>query len=170
MGRCGRWAALVVAIAGALWPLACSQHHKIAPPVSRAPVVRVRLLSQQNQITLRATMPPMIKSASEPAALKVDVAPNSDVTLELIDNQWRIGNVAIPGEGELTLWPGEDGSVSVNGKAYRGRYRFVPVGMNSFDVVNDVSIDGYLKSVVSKELLHGWNEETYRAQAIVARP
>src|SRR4029453_17087778 len=47
--------------------------------------------------------------------------------------------------------------------------RFVPGGNGSFDVVNDVDIDGYLKSVVSKELLRHWHDEAYRAQAIVAR-
>ncbi|MEO6435930.1 MAG: SpoIID/LytB domain-containing protein, partial [Tepidisphaeraceae bacterium] len=54
-------------------------------------------------------------------------------------------------------------------KLYRGRYRFVPIGGNRFDVVNDVDVDSYLKGVLARELLRGWNEETYRAQAIVAR-
>jgi stage II sporulation protein D len=36
-------------------------------------------------------------------------------------------------------------------------------------VINDVDVDSYLCSVVSKEMLPGWHEESYKAQAIVAR-
>jgi hypothetical protein len=38
-----------------------------------------------------------------------------------------------------------------------------------FDVINDVDVDGYLKSVVPKEMLPDWTVEAYKAQAIVAR-
>ena len=52
---------------------------------------------------------------------------------------------------------------------HRGQYRLVPSSGNRFDVINDVELDDYLKSVVSAELYANWQENTYRAQAIVAR-
>ena len=35
--------------------------------------------------------------------------------------------------------------------------------------MNDVDVDGYLKSVIPVELYTAWEEETYKAQAIAAR-
>jgi stage II sporulation protein D len=43
------------------------------------------------------------------------------------------------------------------------------VSPQTFDVVNDVDVDGYLKGVLTKELYPSWDIETYKAQAIVAR-
>jgi stage II sporulation protein D len=45
----------------------------------------------------------------------------------------------------------------------------VPSGTSTFDVINDVDVDDYLKGVLARELRRGWDEEAYRAQAIVAR-
>src|SRR6185437_1537535 len=38
-----------------------------------------------------------------------------------------------------------------------------------FDVINDVDVDGYLMSVVPREMFPQWPLEAYKAQAIVAR-
>lgn len=170
MGRLGRWAALAVLAAGMLhWPLACSQQHNPPPPPATAPRVRVRLLAAQEQVVLRGSLSPTVKTETETAILRVNLPPQSDVSLTLVENTWQIGGVTVPGHGELTLWQSEDATVSVAGKMYRGSFRFVPTGANTFDVVNDVDIDGYLKSVVRREMLSRWGEETYKAQAIVAR-
>src|SRR5205085_8957185 len=53
--------------------------------------------------------------------------------------------------------------------AYRGKFRFIPVGGTRFDVINELDVDAYLASVVSKEMLVGWHDEAYKAQAVVAR-
>ena len=76
---------------------------------------------------------------------------------------------AVLGSGELTILPAAEGLVSINKLPYRGRYRLVPLSGSKFDVVNDVDIESYLCGVLPKELLPNWHEETYRAQAIVAR-
>ena len=174
-GRIGRWAALVAAVAIVLLiaiPLSCTRQHPPPPPATNAPIVRVRLLAAQDRATLRVSAIPTIKTASEMTALRLNMAFGTDATVVLRPDGWEISGVAVPGRGELTIWPSEDASVSVNGKAYRGKFRFVPVGganTTVFDIVNDVDIDSYLKGVLAEELLSRWNEETYRAQAIVAR-
>jgi stage II sporulation protein D len=169
MGRFGRWAALAVAAWMLLsWPLACSEQHIPPPPRPDAPIVRVRLLAARDEVKLRATTAPTIKAESETAPLKLNL-PDEQVSLRLLDSRWRIGNATVPGEGELTIWQGDEASVYIDGNAYRGRFRCVPTGGDTFDVVNDVDVESYLKSVVPRELLHGWDEETYKAQAIIAR-
>ena len=173
-GRTGRWATLV-AVAMLLIvaaPFACTQRRKPAAPPPNTPIVRVRLHAQQEKATLRVSALPTVKTESEMTALRLNMAFDSDATVVLTPNGWQISGVRVPGKGELTIWPSEDASVAVNGKPYRGKFRFVPVGgasATTFDIVNDVDIDSYLKGVLARELLRNWNEETYRAQAIVAR-
>jgi stage II sporulation protein D len=178
--RLGRWATLaavgVIAwIAIALAPLSCTRQRTPAPPAETTPVVRVRLLANQDRATLRVSSIPTVKAASEIAALRLNMNFGVDVAVTLTPTgQWQIGGVTVPGSGELTVWPSQAGSVAVNGKPYRGSFRFVPVtptapAVAAFDVVNDVDIDSYLKGVLARELLRGWNAETYYAQAIVAR-
>jgi stage II sporulation protein D len=81
---------------------------------------------------------------------------------------WQIGSARLP-RSELTITPASDGSVSISKHFYHGTYRFVPVGPDRFDVVNDVDVESYLRGVLRQELLPDWAEETYKAQAIVAR-
>ena len=176
-GRIARRAALVVAaavlwIAAAAGPLSCTRQKQPAAPPPNAPVVRVRLHAAVEQATLRVDALPTVKTESEMTALRLNMAFGTDATVVLTANGWEISGARVPGRGELTIWPSEDASVSVNGRAYHGKFRLVPVGgagATTFDVVNDVDIDNYLKGVLARELLRGWNEETYRAQAIVAR-
>jgi len=173
MGRLGRWATLVAVMAAGMLlvisPLACAPRHKPSPPSASTPIVRVRLLVARDNVAIRAALAPTVRAFSEKQALRVNLPGTSDVALTLKDNRWLIGGVPIPGGGVLTMWQADDGTVSINGRTYRGRFRFIPAGGNTFDVVNDVDIDGYVKSVVPRELLKSWGEEAYKAQAIVAR-
>ena len=159
----------VVTLLALLWPLGCGRKDR-ARPMEGGPIVRVRLLQDQRQVTLTATRSPTLFPNS-PRAQKLDLPTAAAIPVRMTETGWRVGNEAIDNAGELTLQGDGDGSLAVNGVAYRGRYRFVPVasGNGQFDVVNDVDIDGYLKGVLSRELLANWHEEAYRAQAIVAR-
>ena len=160
-----------------LWPMGCGRKDG-ARSSQGVPIVRVRLLQDQHLVTLTATRPPTaFPDSSHPRPL--DLPRNRPVPVRLTAAGWVVGEENIgggdgasaAGPGTLSLRPDGDGSVSINGAAYRGRYRFVPVagGNGAFDVVNDVDVDGYLKSVVSKEVLRHWHPEAFRAQAIVAR-
>lgn len=139
-----------------------------APQSAQMPVVRVKLLPDQKRVTLTAQQPPLVRVASERSPMRLNVAPGTPLTLARTASGWSLGNVNV-GAGELIIIPAADGSVAINGKSYRGEYRFVPTGAGEFDVVNHVHIDGYLKSVVPREMFPNWDQEAYKAQAIVAR-
>lgn len=152
-------------------PLACSPLSSEPPVPSHSmvvqpsvPVVRVRLLEGQSAVAVRATTPPVFRVNQ--AIVNLTLPPSgAQVTLE--PTGWRIGN-AVVGAGELTIEPAVVGSVSINNAAYRGTYRLVANG-GKIDVINDVTIDDYLKGVVAKEMLANWHPEAYKAQAIIAR-
>ncbi|HEV2295141.1 MAG TPA: SpoIID/LytB domain-containing protein [Tepidisphaeraceae bacterium] len=139
-----------------------------APKSPQGPIVRVKLLPDQKQITLTASQPPLVRVAAESSPRRLNATPGVPVTLARTDSGWLLDQNAV-GPGELTIIPAGDGSVTINGKAYRGRYRFVPTGGGQFDVINDVDIDSYLKSVVPREMFPNWDPQAYKAQAIVAR-
>lgn len=146
------------------------------------PVVRVRLLSDQTSVRIGAssnpgfkiTPPGQVKNSQVAAATNTG-SPESiiamagkTINVRLSPTGWVLGGSPV-NSGVLHLISHPDGSLSLNGKYYRGNFRLVPTSAGKFDVVNDVEIDAYLKSVVSKELLKDWHPEAFRAQAIVAR-
>jgi len=152
--------------ASAIFFPGCSQTpiHTIVPPGT--PLVRVCLLEKRVRVDLSATQSPTIQVGnSAPTAIELG---GSTVPVALTASGWKIGETPV-GAGELRINPASEGSVSIEGHAYRGRYRLVPRPGGKFDVINDVDVDGYLMGVVAKEMFPDWHEEAYRAQAIVAR-
>lgn len=148
--------------------LACSRENPaMLSDAAGVPLVRVRLLQSQQSVTLTAGRPPTVRTGADGTSHPLQF-PNAPVKVSLEPSGWRIGSVMLSA-GELTVLPSVDGSVAVNGQSYRGQYRFVPVSADRFDVINDVDIESYLKSVVSKEMLRLWDAESYKAQAIAAR-
>ncbi len=160
----------VFALLALLLPLlslpSCTQSHPAYTFNPAAPQVRVCLLEKQQKIMLSATQPPLIRIGSESPGRRLNIPTRSSVAIQLTTRGWQIGNIPLDG-GVLTIVPASDGSVSINGKNYHGKYRLVPVA-DGFDVVNDVDIDSYLKGVLASELLKSWLLETYKAQAITA--
>ncbi|HEX4794055.1 MAG TPA: SpoIID/LytB domain-containing protein [Humisphaera sp.] len=154
-------------------PISCSQgcnHNN--PELGTAPLgtpsVRVLVRENVTQAAITATQPPNMRIGGS-AARPVNLARGASVNVTLRPSGWTIGT-AVLGAGELILEPSVEGSLRVDGQAYRGRLRFVPMGgPGKFDVINDVDVDGYVMSVVPKEMFPQWHPEAYRAQAIVAR-
>jgi len=136
------------------------------PPV--APTVRVLLLERQSSIQLAAMQPPVITTENPPGPRRLDLPSGAPATVALASGAWSINGMPV-GAGSLTIDPATDGSVTVNGHQYHGGYRLVPTTTSTFDVVNDVNVDDYLKSVLSSELPPKWLDETYKAQAVAAR-
>lgn len=132
-----------------------------------APVVRVRLAEKVSDVRLASTAPAVYRAGDQNDNKRLAL-PDGGIAVRLQAGYWHIGNVRM-GPGVLTIQPSQVGSVSVNGRSYRGQYRFVPVSSDAFDVINDVGVEGYLMSVVPRELPRGWSLETYKAQAIVSR-
>jgi stage II sporulation protein D len=155
----------------AILPLACSQgcnpnqYSSVVP--AGTPVVRVLVRENVPQATLSATEPPTIRSAG--GERPINLSHGSSAVVSLTPSGWKIGSASLS-SGELIIEPAKDGTVKIDGHAYRGKLRFVATALSGhFDVVNDVDVDGYLMSVVPKEMFPQWHPEAYRAQAIVAR-
>ncbi len=159
---------LALLLAGLFLPGGCTQTLTQPRLDGTVPIVRVRVFEDLTDATLTASHPPTVTVSSSSIVRRLNIAAGAPVSITYAGGSWKIGNADV-GAGVLTLVPAYDGTVQINGIAHRGQYRLVPTSGNRFDVVNDVDIDGYLKSVVSKELYARWHPETYRAQAIVAR-
>jgi stage II sporulation protein D len=140
------------------------------------PIVRVRLLTSLDAVTVIASEPPVYRTESDPTPRVLGLPKGVPIVVKLNSAGWQVGGTTL-GSGKLTIQPTVEGSVSVQvaGPAdnkprnYRGLYKFVPVSAGKFDVVNEVDIDGYLAGVLPRELLRTWHEETYRAMAIACR-
>ena len=157
-----------------LYPLGCSS--AIDPSVSfgNAPRIRVRLIASADTITLSCGVPPLYQLSNQTTAQPLNSPKNAVFTLSLTPQGWMAGNANLGGTQGTTLHlqPDHDGSVSINGVAYRGKFRFIPVGGVGglkFDVINELDLDSYLTGVIAKEMPGGWHEQAYMAQAIVAR-
>ncbi len=78
----------------------------------------------------------------------------------------------LSGESDLPaeLWFETPGGqpVSVQGRLYDGRLRLVRQA-GSYTVVNHLSLERYIASVVGSEMPSSWNIEALRAQAVAAR-
>jgi stage II sporulation protein D len=157
-----------------LWMLAALLAGCIPPASSVGPagpneqIIRVRLVAGAAQVDLSAAGSPRLAIEGDPNQRRLLFPATGMVPVFRTAGGWRIGAVAIPGT-TLKLWPAENGTLSVNGSAYRGDLRLVPNDDGTFDVINAVQIDDYLKGVLARELYRDWPMETYRAQAVVAR-
>ena len=153
-------------------PISCSQgcnhnNQELGTAPLGTPSVRVLVRENVTQVAITATEPPNVRIGGS-AARPVNIARGASVNVTLRPSGWTIGT-AVLGAGELILEPSVEGSLRVDGQAYRGRLRFVRRPPGKFDVINDVDVDGYVMSVVPKEMFPQWHPEAYRAQAIVAR-
>jgi stage II sporulation protein D len=168
IGRVGLLGALLIGLV-LMVPGGCQPPRRtVEPPKMSPPIVRVRLLEAQESVTLTATAPSTARAGAGDAARRVELPLNTEISIRLLDDGWRVGETPL-GSGELVVLPGADGSVSFGGRAYRGHYRLVPAGRGTFDLVNHVDIDSYLKSVIPREMFPNWHDEAYKAQAIAAR-
>ena len=86
------------------------------------------------------------------------------------------GDIAIESKGEiiplntdiLVLRPDSDGFVSTKGKWYRGKLLIKNI-KGSLTVINDLSVEEYIRGVVPSEMPSSWEYEALKAQAIAAR-
>src|SRR4051812_17491960 len=148
-----------------LLPIGCRQS-----PVALEgePTVRVCLLQNVDHVNVTSNSQVVARSAAEPEARRLNFPNGAAVPIALAAEGWHVGNIVLGG-GELTIQPAYDGAVTLDGRPYRGGYRFVPVAPGKFDVINDVKLESYLKGVLPGELPAAWNVEAYKAQAITAR-
>src|SRR4051794_30797072 len=117
MSTLGQRAALLF-VALLLWPLGCTQQNVRPSANEQAPVVRVRVLENQQSVTLSAPHPPRARLSSQGQVRRLNFANSgSGVPLPLnTAGAWQIGPATL-GPGELLIAPAADGTVRVNGKA-----------------------------------------------------
>jgi len=137
------------------------------PPALGTPIVRVRLIQDTSKVTLAATGSPLIRTTAG-SARHIDLPSHPAVPLTLDAAGWKIGSATLP-PVELIIEPDQESVLSVNSQRYRGSFHFIPATSSTFDVVNYVDVDAYLKGVLAKEMLPDFGAEAYKAQAIVAR-
>lgn len=149
-----------------LLPAGCISRHRAGS--EGVPIIRVRLAAATDQVAFSSNQSAVFTSTGDGNARKLSFSAAQPVPVMLQGNAWRVGNVSLP-PGELNVAPDVDGSLLVNGSAYRGQFKLVPSGDGKFDVVNHVDTESYLQGVLASELFKDWNIEAYKAQAIVAR-
>lgn len=149
-------------------PAGCTQRAQQAAVPTGVPTIRVRLLEAQDSVKVASTQSVAFREAPGVSPRPLNVPRKQEFVVLRTRSGWRVGDQPVDAN-ELTLLPVSGGILSINGKPYRGDCRLVPVGPGTFDVVNDVDLEGYLKGVIAKELYRDWHEEAYKAQCIVAR-
>ncbi len=80
------------------------------------------------------------------------------------------GGVSVTGKKawQIEVRPQAGGMVYIRDRWYRGKVRLVR-SSEGMTVVNDVSLDDYLTSVVGKEMYTTWPQEALKAQAVASR-
>ena len=70
---------------------------------------------------------------------------------------------------EIIILPTDDGTLSLNGKPYRGKLIIRRGAGGKMDVINIVRVETYLYGVVPREMSPQWSLEALKAQAVVSR-
>lgn len=133
-----------------------------------AATLRVLVVQNADRVELLAARGSITLQLRDGRSNSFTLRPGMPVTVARSHDGWMVGARNLGG-GELLALGSEPGAVAVEGRGYRGRLRFIPIGDARFDVVNDVDTEDYLRSVTSRELLPGWHLEAYKAQTVAAR-
>lgn len=167
-----------------------------APPVPPKPVfeerpavpsdepdVRIRIAALRSAApAVRLTNPSgtlvMHAAGAAPRSLRAPVvvkqSPTGWTVTEGVSTR-RTSTLEVAGRAPVEFHPpaSKGGVVGFDGTDWPGPVRIVPVAdadaPGALDLVVDVSLERYLPGVLAKELIRGWDEETFRAQAIAAR-
>ena len=78
------------------------------------------------------------------------------------------GNIYLLNTDAVVLRPDKDGFVSTKGRWYRGKLLIKNIN-GKLTVINDISLEDYIKGVVPSEMPSSWEIEALKAQAIAAR-
>jgi len=82
------------------------------------------------------------------------------------------GHILIDGKDSETNWLNvipKKTMMKLNGKPFRGKVEIAIDEDNLLVVVNELSIEDYVKGVINHEISSAWNIEAVKSQAIVAR-
>lgn len=150
--------------------LGCSKS-TVKTELVETPVVRVRLLASVESVRLTAGGAQQVMIGSSVADASQLTGRTFEVMVEQNGDEeaiWKVAQTRLT-SGEMVITPESAGTLALGGRRYRGSLRLVAVGVGKFDVINDLTIDDYLKGVVPREMPAGWSLESLKAQATVAR-
>ena len=133
--------------------------------LGKAPIAKVRVLiaDARPSVKLASTVPFSVTDG----AGTVTPIPAGEIVLKpdlkvVVEGK----RVALP--GPLAFLPGKGGTLSLDGKGYRGELR-VTATQKSLQVIDVVGLDAYLLGVVPGEMPKEWPAAALQAQAVAAR-
>ena len=156
--------ALSLCVVAFLFAQSCTEQTEPAPPPNN-PRIRVLILENAPVAEVSADSPVQVWLDSASAARVVRLG--NSAHLSRPGGVWQLNSTTL-GSGILSIQPIGD-SIRINGVAYHGFFRFLPIGVSNFNAVNDVDIDQYVQGVVAAEMYHDWLPEAFRAQAVASR-
>ena len=135
-----------------------------APAPANTVDLRVALATRVQQVSLGASTPAVLTNADRSAIASLNAL--QPVELVHTTRGLYVGAQRLP--SLLRLMPQPGGAVAVNGVWYRGTILIadLPGGLS---VINWVSLEDYLVSVVGSEAYPSWGAAALQAQAIAAR-
>ena len=136
-------------------------------------LVRVLLLSDATSCKLMLTSPFEVSVEAAPEGGEGGGtrfgAGDGAIRIALSGGMITIGPETFDG-GEISIKPDGADVFSLDGADYRGTLRLVlSDDRNSFDVINDLSVESYLGGVIGAEMPDYWEPEALKAQTIAAR-
>ena len=140
-------------------------------------LVRVRLLTGQQSVNILCAETTSLYDPS--TAQDIAVTPSfAEYSITPSDQGLRLIQTSIDGGGfsfnlpyEVVIEPRGNGTVSVNGREYRGSI-FIKLkngGVQLLDVINIISIDDYVRGTVKAEISPDWPEEMIKVYVVAAR-
>jgi len=173
-------AALALVALAAFVPFACipkpsatrapSQALEPTPQRIEARPVRVLLVDRAPVATIACAAPCRIVPVPRGSAPAVDTGPGPIATTEVraFPRGLHLGERALL-HNAVRITPTRDGTLTVNGRRYRGELLVRRHGAGALSVVNLVPIERYLWGVLGSETYAGWPAAALEAQAIVSR-
>ena len=101
-------------------------------------------------------------------AYRFSLLENNTTITKCGDTDFYINGNEFSTTGEFAIKPAY-GVISVNGVAYRGFILLRRQQDSDITVINILSLEDYLASVIGKEMTPSWNIEALKAQAVCAR-
>lgn len=162
---------LAVAAAGLCAVSASCDRNFDIPPVwglgENVPTIRVAIVTDAARARIEIRMPYEVRDIASGRVIAEGASlGESEVTRG--KGGFNLGRLFVPAE-RIQVVAQIDGTIGVNGKAYRGKMAFVPTGEKTFAIVNYVNLEHYVASVVSGEMYSDWPEAALRAQSVAAR-
>jgi stage II sporulation protein D len=158
--------------------LSCSRP---LPPVRKEMVVRDAVAtpaegSDQVKIGIRVEVQSALIHSDSPISISLPADP--DVKIEtwaagsylFSNDQGQLKVAGKPVQKHLILSPVDVGKpLKVGERPYRGRFLVRGLSGSQLTVINELSIDDYLKGVLPREVVVTWPMESLKAQAVASR-